>query len=272
MQEAKGKWPALIAAHPGTRAASDRPAAVQQGEGSRCPVRCHPFGGPPEHLRGVGQGDRQSEPAAASVRARSTPARSRKRPASLPTDADDFIAAMSRHLWPHDLRLDVHSADRRAPAPHFALTAKIAKRNGLTQLSMGMSADFAIAIAFGATHVRIGSAIFGRDRALHALWNQNCTALCILVCLFFSRKHRLHVVRKRIRRCNFFAPNSEILNLQLHPIMIFVRGPIRRNSRSIAAASSPRIRRSGQSCRAPGAGTRRCRALRYGGGCCDRSQ
>jgi pyridoxal phosphate enzyme (YggS family) len=48
-----------------------------------------------------------------------------------------------------------------APAPHFALTAKIAARNGLTQLSMGMSADFAIAIQFGATHIRVGSAIFG---------------------------------------------------------------------------------------------------------------
>jgi pyridoxal phosphate enzyme (YggS family) len=48
-----------------------------------------------------------------------------------------------------------------APAPHFALTAKIAARNGLALLSMGMSADFATAIAFGATHVRVGSAIFG---------------------------------------------------------------------------------------------------------------
>ena len=48
-----------------------------------------------------------------------------------------------------------------APAPHFALTAKIAARNGLKNLSMGMSADFAIAIQFGATHVRVGSAIFG---------------------------------------------------------------------------------------------------------------
>ena len=48
-----------------------------------------------------------------------------------------------------------------APAPHFALTAKIARRNGLELLSMGMSADFAIAIAFGATHVRVGTAIFG---------------------------------------------------------------------------------------------------------------
>jgi PLP dependent protein len=48
-----------------------------------------------------------------------------------------------------------------APAPHFALTAKIARGNGLKLLSMGMSADFVTAIALGATHVRVGSAIFG---------------------------------------------------------------------------------------------------------------
>ena len=51
-----------------------------------------------------------------------------------------------------------------APAPHFALTAKIAARNGLRLLSMGMSADFESAIRFGATHVRVGSAIFGERR------------------------------------------------------------------------------------------------------------
>jgi hypothetical protein len=47
------------------------------------------------------------------------------------------------------------------PAPHFALAAKIAARNGLKLLSMGMSADFETAIKLGATHVRVGSAIFG---------------------------------------------------------------------------------------------------------------
>ncbi len=47
------------------------------------------------------------------------------------------------------------------PAPHFALLAKIAREHGLPLLSMGMSADFEIAIRFGATHVRVGSAIFG---------------------------------------------------------------------------------------------------------------
>ena len=54
-----------------------------------------------------------------------------------------------------------------APAPHFALTAKIAARNGLKLLSMGMSSDFDVAIEFGATHVRVGSAIFG-ERAMAA--------------------------------------------------------------------------------------------------------
>jgi uncharacterized pyridoxal phosphate-containing UPF0001 family protein len=52
-----------------------------------------------------------------------------------------------------------------APAPHFALTAQIAERNGLKFLSMGMSADFRIAIAFGATHLRVGTAIFGSRAA-----------------------------------------------------------------------------------------------------------
>jgi uncharacterized pyridoxal phosphate-containing UPF0001 family protein len=46
-------------------------------------------------------------------------------------------------------------------APHFALLAKIAARNSLPWLSMGMSGDFETAIALGATHVRVGSAIFG---------------------------------------------------------------------------------------------------------------
>lgn len=47
------------------------------------------------------------------------------------------------------------------PRPHFDLLAEIARRNGLSQLSMGMSGDYATAIACGATHVRVGSAIFG---------------------------------------------------------------------------------------------------------------
>ena len=47
------------------------------------------------------------------------------------------------------------------PGPHFALLRKIAGRNGLAMLSMGMSDDFETAVRFGATHVRVGSALFG---------------------------------------------------------------------------------------------------------------
>ena len=47
------------------------------------------------------------------------------------------------------------------PSLHFALLAEIAKRNGLAKLSMGMTADFEIAVRFGASHVRVGTAIFG---------------------------------------------------------------------------------------------------------------
>ena len=50
------------------------------------------------------------------------------------------------------------------PSPHFALLAKMARRNGLRVLSMGMSADYEAAIQLGATHVRVGSAIFGARR------------------------------------------------------------------------------------------------------------
>jgi pyridoxal phosphate enzyme (YggS family) len=83
----------------------------------------------------------------------------------LPQDTDAFLA---RCLNDYGLSIDglmcIPPAGE-APAPHFALTAKIAKRNGLQLLSMGMSADFSVAIAMGATHVRIGSAIFGaRER------------------------------------------------------------------------------------------------------------
>ena len=49
----------------------------------------------------------------------------------------------------------------QAPGPHFALLKKLATRNGLTKLSMGMSSDFETAVEFGATHVRVGSALFG---------------------------------------------------------------------------------------------------------------
>jgi PLP dependent protein len=79
----------------------------------------------------------------------------------LPQDADAFIAACRSGYGLPIAGLMCIPPANEPPAPHFALTAKIAARNGLRLLSMGMSADFALAIRFGATHVRVGSAIFG---------------------------------------------------------------------------------------------------------------
>jgi len=79
----------------------------------------------------------------------------------LPQDADAFLASCrDRYGLTVSGLMCIPPVDE-APAPHFALTARIAKRNGLRLLSMGMSADFPAAIAFGATHVRVGTAIFG---------------------------------------------------------------------------------------------------------------
>jgi pyridoxal phosphate enzyme (YggS family) len=78
-----------------------------------------------------------------------------------PTEADNFITA-ARGTWNLDIAglMCIPPVTEQA-AIHFAFLREIAARNGLAQLSMGMSDDFETAIAFGATHIRVGSAIFG---------------------------------------------------------------------------------------------------------------
>jgi pyridoxal phosphate enzyme (YggS family) len=164
VQEAKAKWPALTAAHRGlelhlvgalqSNKARDAVALFDAIHSVDRPSLCEALG--KEIAR---QGRRPllfveintgAEPQKAGV---------------LPEEADAFLA---RCRDSHGLAIAglmcIPPVDE-APAPHFALTAKIAARNGLKLLSMGMSADFPIAIAFGATHVRIGTAIFGERHA-----------------------------------------------------------------------------------------------------------
>ncbi len=79
----------------------------------------------------------------------------------LPADADAFIKTC-RGIYDLNISgLMVIPPVDDDPARHFAMLAKIATRNGLSALSMGMSSDFEVAIAHGATHVRVGAAIFG---------------------------------------------------------------------------------------------------------------
>ena len=81
-----------------------------------------------------------------------------------PADADTFIAECRALDLPVRGLMCIPPVDEE-PSLHFALLAKIAARNDLTGLSMGMSSDFESAIALGATHVRVGSAIFGERQA-----------------------------------------------------------------------------------------------------------
>ncbi|ARC87478.1 YggS family pyridoxal phosphate-dependent enzyme [Rhodovulum sp. MB263] len=78
----------------------------------------------------------------------------------LPTETDAFIAECRGMDLPIRGLMCIPPVEE-TPSLHFALLAKIAARNGLAGLSMGMSDDFEQAVALGATHVRVGSAIFG---------------------------------------------------------------------------------------------------------------
>ena len=78
----------------------------------------------------------------------------------LPAGADDFVAQARAMDLPVTGLMCIPPVDENS-SHHFAVLAEIAARNGLSELSMGMSADFEGAVALGATYVRVGSAIFG---------------------------------------------------------------------------------------------------------------
>lgn len=82
----------------------------------------------------------------------------------LPLEVDALLEACRREHGLAITGLMCIPPSHEPPAPHFALLAKIAQRNGLEKLSMGMSSDYDIAAQLGATHVRIGSALFGERR------------------------------------------------------------------------------------------------------------
>ena len=161
VQEAKAKWPELISAYPGialhligplqSNKAREAVALFDAVHSVDRPSICEALAKEinsqkkwPELFVQLNTGE---EPQKAGVP---------------PAEADAFIAACrARYGLAISGLMCIPPVDE-APAPHFALTAKIAARNGLEKLSMGMSADFAIAIQLGATHVRVGSAIFGK--------------------------------------------------------------------------------------------------------------
>ena len=160
VQEAKAKWPGLMSAYPGlalhligplqSNKAKEAVALFDAIHSVDRPSICEALAKEIESQKRRSQLFVQlntgEEPQKAGI---------------APGDADAFIASCREKYGLPISGLMCIPPVNDAPAPHFALTAKIAARNSLTNLSMGMSADFAIAIQFGATHVRVGSAIFG---------------------------------------------------------------------------------------------------------------
>lgn len=160
VQEAAGKWPALQAEFPGVALHLIGPL---QSNKARDAVR----------LFDVIESLDRPKLAAALADAMS---REGRRPDCLvqvntgeepqkagipPQEADAFIAHCRDALGLPVRGLMCIPPAEENPAPHFALLREIARRNGLAVLSMGMSADYEAAIALGATHVRVGTAIFG---------------------------------------------------------------------------------------------------------------
>ncbi|MFD2184401.1 YggS family pyridoxal phosphate-dependent enzyme [Rhodoplanes azumiensis] len=167
VQEAKAKWPALRERHPGVALHMIGPL---QSNKAREAVALF------DAIHGL---DRPSLAAALAKEVQragrqpllfvevNTGAEPQKA-GVLPEEADAFVAAC-RDIYGLTIGglMCIPPFDE-APAPHFALTQKIARRNGLELLSMGMSDDYDVAIRFGATHVRVGTAIFGHRPKLDA--------------------------------------------------------------------------------------------------------
>jgi PLP dependent protein len=160
VQEAKAKWPALKERHPGIELHLVGPL---QSNKARDAVALF------DAIHSV------DRPSLAEALAREVEKQGRKptlfveintgaepqKSGVLPQEADAFLRDCRARYGLAVAGLMCIPPVDEPPAPHFALTAKIAQRNGLSLLSMGMSADFPVAIVFGATHVRVGTAIFG---------------------------------------------------------------------------------------------------------------
>jgi pyridoxal phosphate enzyme (YggS family) len=160
VQEAKAKWPALRDAHPGIALHLIGPLQSNKAkEAVALFDAIHSVDRPSIAEALAKEIARQDRHPQLFVEI-NTGAESQKA-GVLPQDADAFIRTCRDGHGLEIAGLMCIPPFEEAPAPHFALTARIAARNGLSLLSMGMSADFATAIAFGATHVRVGTAIFG---------------------------------------------------------------------------------------------------------------
>jgi pyridoxal phosphate enzyme (YggS family) len=162
VQEASAKWPALLQRHAGLKLHMIGPLQSNKArEAVRLFDAIHTVDRPSLCAALAREISRHGRPPAPLLFVEVNTGAEAQKAGVLPEAADAFIASCRADYGLAIAGVMCIPPADDPPAPHFALAAKIAKRNGLTLLSMGMSADFALAVRFGATHVRVGSAIFG---------------------------------------------------------------------------------------------------------------
>jgi len=160
VQEAKGKWPALISSYDGLKLHLIGPLQSNKAKEAVALFDAIHSVDRPSICQALAK-EIESQKKRPQLFVQINTGEEPQKAGIAPQDADAFIAACRDNYGLEISGLMCIPPVNEAPGPHFALTAKIAARNGLKNLSMGMSADFATAIQFGATHVRVGSAIFG---------------------------------------------------------------------------------------------------------------
>ena len=161
VQEAAAKFPALRARYPDLRLHLIGPLQTNKIKQAVEAVRRDRDGRSRQAGARPGRGTGEERQAPRPLHPGEYRRRSSRRPASCrATPTISSAAAATSYQLPIVGLMCIPPADEH-PAPHFALLGEIAKRHGLAQLSMGMSGDYELAIQMGATHVRVGTAIFG---------------------------------------------------------------------------------------------------------------
>jgi len=159
VQEAAGKWPAWRAQYPDVAVHMIGPLQTNKAKQAiELFEAIHTLDRPSlaKKLAGLAQARGTSPDLFVQVNTGAEP----QKAGVLPGEVDAFVAE-ARAIDLPVIGLMCIPPEDQDPAPHFAMLAEMAARNGLSGLSMGMSSDFEAAIAAGATHVRVGSAIFG---------------------------------------------------------------------------------------------------------------
>jgi pyridoxal phosphate enzyme (YggS family) len=161
VQEALAKWPPLLAANPTCKLHLIGPLQTNKVRDAVALFDVIETVDRPKLARAIAE---ESQRAARDVACfiQVNTGEEKQKAGIAPQDAPAFINQCRKTFGLNVIGLMCIPPQDEEPAPHFALLADIAARHGLARLSMGMSADFEAAVTFGATDVRVGTAIFGR--------------------------------------------------------------------------------------------------------------